>query len=220
MSEPKPAADEICVQVPVNLLVQVRDCFWEAMHSPFRGTTHDRLYSAVNDILVRRNAKAGAGAVHDGRTGVKAFWLQPTKSFENAPQREEYEDDESFARACKAYGREWRETYFCEDANCQNRDCPPHCPDGGFVIHWVEGTLRDLNFGVAFATIGTCRKCAKRQGADHTAGRIGGPMVDLPSGRSCLTCGRQTCDRQPEGRDPDDCKDWKARRRPGTGKIA
>jgi len=45
-------------------------------------------------------------------------------------------------------------------------------------------------------------------------------MVDLPSGRSCLTCGRQTCDRQPEGRDPDDCKDWKARRRPGTGKIA
>jgi len=126
MNEPKPAADEICVQVPVNLLVQVRDCFWEAMHSPFRGTTHDRLYSAVNDILVRRNAKAGAGAVHDGRTGAKAFWLQPTKSFENAPQREEYEDDESFARACKAYGREWRETYFCEDANCQNRDCPQH----------------------------------------------------------------------------------------------
>jgi len=82
--------------------------------------------SAVNDILVRRNAKAGAGAVHDGRTGAKAFWLQPTKSFENAPQREEYEDDESFARACKAYGREWRETYFCEDANCQNRDCPQH----------------------------------------------------------------------------------------------
>ena len=26
---------------------------------------------------------------------------------------------------------------------------------------------------------------------------------------TCLTCGRKVCDRQPEGVDPSDCKDWK-----------
>lgn len=29
--------------------------------------------------------------------------------------------------------------------------------------------------------------------------------------RTCLTCGRQTCDRQPEDFDPSDCKDWKGK---------
>ncbi len=27
--------------------------------------------------------------------------------------------------------------------------------------------------------------------------------------RTCLPCGRKTCDRQPEDYDPADCKDWK-----------
>jgi len=28
--------------------------------------------------------------------------------------------------------------------------------------------------------------------------------------RTCLTCGKQTCDRQPEDSDPKNCKDWKS----------
>jgi hypothetical protein len=44
---------------------------------------------------------------------------------------------------------------------------------------WAAETLREPNFGVAFASIRTCRKCGKRQGQDHTVGRTGGPIVDL-----------------------------------------
>jgi len=30
--------------------------------------------------------------------------------------------------------------------------------------------------------------------------------------RTCLTCGRNVCDRQPEDKDPSNCKDWKRKK--------
>lgn len=62
------------------------------------------------------------------RITVQRFWLQPTPSFPMAPQREEYEDDESFCVAGLEYEQEWREEYICGDANCRNTDCPQHFP--------------------------------------------------------------------------------------------
>lgn len=60
---------------------------------------------------------------------VDRFHLQPTWSFMNgAPQREEYEDDDSFFAACKEYSAEWCDRYECKDTKCNNRDCPQHFP--------------------------------------------------------------------------------------------
>lgn len=59
---------------------------------------------------------------------VQRFWLQPTPSFPDAPQREEYEDDNSFRVAGLKYEEEWRAKYICGDAACKNRDCPQHFP--------------------------------------------------------------------------------------------
>ena len=44
---------------------------------------------------------------------------------------------------------------------------------------WREETLREPTFGVAFGATRICRICGKRQGADYTAGRIGGAWVKL-----------------------------------------
>lgn len=52
---------------------------------------------------------------------------------------------------------------------------------------WTEMTLREPTFQIAFATLRTCRLCGRRQGADHTAGRIGGPWVDLKL-ETCWWC--------------------------------
>jgi len=48
------------------------------------------------------------------------------------------------------------------------------------VHEWLEETLYEPNFHVAFAAIRTCRRCGRRQGQDYTAGQTGGPLVDLP----------------------------------------
>ena len=62
----------------------------------------------------------------------------------------------------------------------------PHCQCEYCEHEWSVETLREPNFGVAFASIQTCRKCGTRQGQDYTAGRIGGPMVKLPNKEKCL----------------------------------
>ena len=59
---------------------------------------------------------------------VSKFWIQPTPSFPEAPQREEYTDDATFDSDRRRYEEEWRAIYFCNDGNCQNRDCPQHWP--------------------------------------------------------------------------------------------
>lgn len=59
---------------------------------------------------------------------VQCFFLQPTPSFPDAPQREEYESDESFRQAGLRYEQEWRAIYECMDENCQSHDCPEHHP--------------------------------------------------------------------------------------------
>lgn len=38
------------------------------------------------------------------------------------------------------------------------------------------------------------------------------PLEDAKGDRTCLGCGRQTCDRQPEDYDPVNCKDWKEKK--------
>jgi hypothetical protein len=73
----------------------------------------------------------------DARKRVLKFFIQPTRSFpEHAPQREEYEDDDSFFDACEVYDREWLETYICEDSGCKNSDCPQHHPSSN--AEWRE----------------------------------------------------------------------------------
>ncbi len=63
------------------------------------------------------------GAQHENQVKVPRFWLQPTKSFsEGAPQRESYETEAAFDRACTAYADEWRKTYLC--AGCSDVACP------------------------------------------------------------------------------------------------
>jgi hypothetical protein len=62
------------------------------------------------------------------KTKVANFWLQPTKSFPEAPQREEYSSDASFFRDAELYSKEWLEQYECENRKCQNIDCPQHGP--------------------------------------------------------------------------------------------
>jgi len=54
-------------------------------------------------------------------------------------------------------------------------------PASGPAHVWVEETLREPNFHVAFGAVRTCERCGKRQTADYTAGRIGGPWVDAPN---------------------------------------
>lgn len=57
---------------------------------------------------------------------VYGFAFQPTPSFEMPPQREEYEDDESYFIASRRYQHEWRQTYYCVE--CNRGDCPQHFP--------------------------------------------------------------------------------------------
>ncbi len=53
------------------------------------------------------------------------FDIQSTKSFcGGAPQREGYETDMAFIRACVKYSAEWRREYQC--TGCSNQDCPQH----------------------------------------------------------------------------------------------
>jgi len=48
------------------------------------------------------------------------------------------------------------------------------------------------------------------------------PMTLMRRGKvqetNCLNCGRQTCDRQPEDKDPKNCKDWRPRQDTKTEK--
>ncbi len=62
------------------------------------------------------------------KTIVPRFWLQETPSFPNAPQREEYETDESFYTDGLKYEREWRALYICGNAKCKDHNCPQHHP--------------------------------------------------------------------------------------------
>ena len=74
------------------------------------------------------------------------------------------------------------------------------CSDCDHV--WSEKTLREPNFGVAFASIRTCKKCGKRQGSDFTAGRVGGPNIDLPNTDTHMTDALQIADAAPKGTPP------------------
>ena len=54
---------------------------------------------------------------------VRRFWLQETRSFpEGAPQRESYNSDAAYDRACVTYDGEWRLQYHC--AGCDDVVCP------------------------------------------------------------------------------------------------
>lgn len=70
--------------------------------------------------------KAKKVTPRDTRIHVDRFFVQPTKSFDVAPQREEYDTDENHLKACRAYAVEWRDTYVCTDKHCCNSDCPQH----------------------------------------------------------------------------------------------
>lgn len=56
------------------------------------------------------------------------FWLQPTASFDQAPQREEYASDQAFITALYKYDAEWRALYKCigctDEPGVHRRDCP------------------------------------------------------------------------------------------------
>lgn len=62
------------------------------------------------------------------KTKVYKFFLQSTRSFEYAPQREEYLTDAAFEEDCKKYAEEWRDTYECCKTDCSDRSCPQHFP--------------------------------------------------------------------------------------------
>lgn len=58
------------------------------------------------------------------KSQVPCFHLQETISFpDGAPQREEYDTDNYFYRACRKYEAEWRLAYE-HPGKCENRDCP------------------------------------------------------------------------------------------------
>jgi hypothetical protein len=66
---------------------------------------------------VRERARVAIGKIK-----VARFWLQPTKSFPDPPQRENYWDDDGYFHAERRYEQEWRETYEC--AGCPDSSCP------------------------------------------------------------------------------------------------
>lgn len=53
---------------------------------------------------------------------VRQFWLQPTPSFPDPPQRESYLDEASYLKAEQRYEAEWRIEYACD--GCADRSCP------------------------------------------------------------------------------------------------
>lgn len=63
---------------------------------------------------------------------VLRFCIQPTPSFQVAPQREEYESDEEHLAHCVRYGAEWRKEYRHEGA-CVDHSCP-QCHGGRVVL--------------------------------------------------------------------------------------
>lgn len=64
---------------------------------------------------------------------VERFCVQPTRSFEDgAPQREEFDSDESHLVACVKYGAEWRKEYKHEGI-CKDYACP-QCQGGHVVL--------------------------------------------------------------------------------------
>jgi len=55
-------------------------------------------------------------------------------------------------------------------------------PESGCSGHdWIEETLREPNFQVAYGAKRTCRRCAMVQFAEFCAGRVGGPRGDVPN---------------------------------------
>jgi len=61
------------------------------------------------------------------RRKVPAFHLQKTESFpEGAPQREEYDSDHHYERACRLYEAEWLAAYECGNPRCKDSNCPQH----------------------------------------------------------------------------------------------
>jgi hypothetical protein len=54
----------------------------------------------------------------------------------------------------------------------------------------------------------TCKHWREAQNAPVSGGTPSAQVAGSAL-RTCLTCGRKTCDRQPEDNDPADCKDWK-----------
>ena len=56
------------------------------------------------------------------KTTVRGFTLQSTRSFDGAPQREEFESDAAFLLAIDRYQREWRDQY--QRIGCTVSLCP------------------------------------------------------------------------------------------------
>lgn len=66
------------------------------------------------------------------RKSVARFWLQPTATFpEGAPQRESFDSDRAFDRACVTYAREWRGLYRC--GGCGDVACPQCGAEGSLA---------------------------------------------------------------------------------------
>ena len=57
-----------------------------------------------------------------GKRQVKCFHLQSTKSFELAPQREDYECGRDYDMDCEKYAEEWLQQYECQ--GCTFVMCP------------------------------------------------------------------------------------------------
>lgn len=92
------------------------------------------------------------GVVED-RIPVPGFspFSQPTKSYEYAPQREEYSDGAAHLRACYHHSVEWRAKYECladperipdgykGPFKCANCDCPQHGE-----LSTIDGVMKSL----------------------------------------------------------------------------
>jgi hypothetical protein len=50
--------------------------------------------------------------------------------------------------------------------------------------NWIEETLREPNFQVAFGRVRTCKICGKEQYANYAEGRVGEPFRDVSQGNS------------------------------------
>lgn len=95
-------------------------------------------------------------------------------------------EDGSLGRTMHVGRRVGKVEYVCGGGHVFGPNAPDQTrlqpsPESGCSEHdWIEETLREPTFQVAYGAKRTCRRCGKVQFADFCAGRVGGPWVDVP----------------------------------------
>jgi hypothetical protein len=119
-----------------------------------------------------QDSRSIQGAVRPIR--VARFSLQGTASFpDGAPQREEYDDDYEFERACWLYAAEWRSEYLCCDEGCADPNCPQHGPND----------TRETAVSIAESSYSGSRRLGWSSG-----GFVGAAAGSPSSPRACWAC--------------------------------